>query len=160
MYLKSRVTRHTIFGNFIFPSFKTSHTTLFWFLGDTQGARFYGKHGTTLHLFVMLFPVQYMEKRFALETRAKKAFLIKNERSTKTSVCGRKKKRENIFSDSQWCLCFGYGAENKICSIKETQAFCFILFRSGAKQSKNTIFGVKKIHPLWGGPWSQRSVVF
>ena len=26
-------------------------------------------HGTTLHLFVMLFPVQYMEKRFALETR-------------------------------------------------------------------------------------------
>ena len=57
--------------HFIFPSFKTSHTTLFWFLGDTQGARFYDKHGTTLHLFVMLFPVQYMEKRFALETRGK-----------------------------------------------------------------------------------------
>ena len=31
--------------------------------------RFYDMHGTTLHLFVMLFPVQYMEKRFALETR-------------------------------------------------------------------------------------------
>ena len=41
----------------------------FWFLGDTQGAGFYDKHGTTLHLFVILFPVQYMEKRFALETR-------------------------------------------------------------------------------------------
>ena len=26
-------------------------------------------HGTTLHLFVILFPVQYMEKRFALEAR-------------------------------------------------------------------------------------------
>ena len=39
-----------------------------------------------------------------------------------------KRKGKNIFSDSQWCLCFGYGAENKICSIKETQAFCFILF--------------------------------
>ena len=25
-------------------------------------------HGTTLHLFVILFPVQYMEKRFVLET--------------------------------------------------------------------------------------------
>ena len=34
-----------------------------------QGARFYYKHGATLHLFVILFPVQYMEKRFALETR-------------------------------------------------------------------------------------------
>ena len=45
------------------------HTQRFWFLGDTQGARFYDKHGTTLHLFVILFPVQYMEKRFALETR-------------------------------------------------------------------------------------------
>ena len=55
--------------DFIFPSFKTTHTTLFWFLGDTQGARFYDKHGTTLHLFVILFPVQYMEKRFALETK-------------------------------------------------------------------------------------------
>ena len=32
-------------------------------------------HGTTLHLFVILFPVQYMEKRFALETR--ESFLIK-----------------------------------------------------------------------------------
>ena len=30
---------------------------------------FYDMHGTTLHLFVMLFPVQYMEKRFTLETR-------------------------------------------------------------------------------------------
>ena len=45
------------------------HTQRFWFLGDTQGARFYDKHGTTLHLFVILFPVQYMEKRFALETK-------------------------------------------------------------------------------------------
>ena len=27
-------------------------------------------HGTTLHLFVILFPVQYMEKRFVLETKA------------------------------------------------------------------------------------------
>ena len=35
-----------------------------------------------------------MEKRFALETR--ESFLIKNERSTKTSACGRKKKREDI----------------------------------------------------------------
>ena len=26
-------------------------------------------HGTTLHLFVISFPVQYMKKRFALETR-------------------------------------------------------------------------------------------
>ena len=26
-------------------------------------------HGTTLHLFVILFPVQYMGKRFAVETR-------------------------------------------------------------------------------------------
>ena len=60
--------------NFIFPSFKTTHTTLFWFLGDTQGARFYDMHGTTLHLFVMLFPVQYMEKHFALETREGKLF--------------------------------------------------------------------------------------
>ena len=48
-----------------FPSFKTSHTTLLAFLGDTQGARFYDMHGTTLHL-VILFSVQYMEKRFAL----------------------------------------------------------------------------------------------
>ena len=55
-------------GDFIFPSFKTSHNA-FWFLGDTQGASFYDKHGTTLHLFVMLFPVQYMEKSFVLETR-------------------------------------------------------------------------------------------
>ena len=37
------------------------------------------------------------------------------------------KRKENIFSDSKWCLRFGYGAENKICSIKETQAFLFYL---------------------------------
>ena len=30
-------------------------------------------HGTTLHLFVILFPVQYMGKRFAVETRGKRA---------------------------------------------------------------------------------------
>ena len=41
------------------------HTQRFWFLEDTQGARFYDMHGTTLHLFVILFPVQYMRKRFA-----------------------------------------------------------------------------------------------
>ena len=40
----------------------------------------------------------------------------------------KKKGEENIFSDSKWCLRFGYGAENKICSIKETRAYCFILF--------------------------------
>ena len=45
---------------FIFPSFKTTHTTLlvFW---ETQGAGFYDKHGTTLHLFVMLFPAIHGE---------------------------------------------------------------------------------------------------
>ena len=32
-------------------------------------------HGTTLHLFVILFPVQYMEKHFVLETG--ESFLIK-----------------------------------------------------------------------------------
>ena len=54
----------------IYFSFLQNYThNPFWFLGDTQGARFYDMHGTTLHLFVMLFPVQYMEKRFALETR-------------------------------------------------------------------------------------------
>ena len=37
-------------------------------LGDKQGAGFYDLHGTTLHLFV-LFPVQYIGKHFALETR-------------------------------------------------------------------------------------------
>ena len=42
----------------------------FWFFGDTQGARFYDMHGTTLHLFVILFPLQYMGKGFAVETRA------------------------------------------------------------------------------------------
>ena len=36
---------------------------------DTPGARFYDMHGTTLQLFVIFFPVQYMGKRFALETR-------------------------------------------------------------------------------------------
>ena len=40
------------------------------------------------------------------------------------------KRKENIFSDSKWCLRFGYGAENKICSIKETQAFLFYLVHS------------------------------
>ena len=45
------------------------HTQRFWFLEDTQGAGFYDTHGTTLHLFVILFPVQYMGKRFAVETR-------------------------------------------------------------------------------------------
>ena len=88
-----------------------------------------------------------------------KAFLIKNERSTKTSVCGRKKKRENIFSDSQWCLCFGYGAENKICSIKETQAFCFILFKSlfcpkWPKREKSRFFTIFfHFFVFWGGFW-------
>ena len=42
---------------------------------------------------------------------------------------GRKGKNGKFEHPPQWCLCFGYGAENKICSIKETQAFCFILFR-------------------------------
>ena len=32
-------------------SFLQNFTTLFWSLGDTQGARFYDKYGTTLHLF-------------------------------------------------------------------------------------------------------------
>ena len=45
-------------------SFKTSHNNAFWFLGDTQGVRFY-VHGTTLHLFVILFPGAI---HFALET--------------------------------------------------------------------------------------------
>ena len=46
--------------------------------GATNGVRLCGggeerggggkETGTTLHLFVILFPVQYMEKRFALET--------------------------------------------------------------------------------------------
>ena len=39
----------------IFPS-KLHTTTLFGFW-ETKGARFYDVHGTTLHLFVMLFPV-------------------------------------------------------------------------------------------------------
>ena len=42
------------------------HTQRFWFLEDTQGARFYDMHGTTLHLFVIyIVSVQYMRKRFA-----------------------------------------------------------------------------------------------
>ena len=53
----------------MFPSFKTSHTTLLVFGRHTKGSRFYDKHGTTPHLFVILFPVQYMKKCFALETR-------------------------------------------------------------------------------------------
>ena len=53
---------------FLYFSFLQNFTR-FWFLGDTQGARFYDMHGTALHLFVILFSAQYMEKRFALETR-------------------------------------------------------------------------------------------
>ena len=106
-------------------SFLQNYTQRFWFLGDTQGAGFYDMHGTTLHLFVILFPVQYMEKRFTLETR--ESFLIKISEIQKP--VWKKKGEENIFSDSKWCLRFGYGAENKICSIKETRAYCFILFR-------------------------------
>ena len=43
--------------NQFYFSFKTSHTTLLVFLGDTQNAGFYDSimHGTTLHLFVILF---------------------------------------------------------------------------------------------------------
>ena len=44
-------------------------------------------------LFVMLFPVQYMEKRFTLETR--ESFLIKNERSTETSEFGNTKNKDS-----------------------------------------------------------------
>ena len=80
------------FHNFIFPSFKTTHTTLFWFLGDTQGARFYDKHGTTLHLFVILFPVQYMEKRFALES-----FLIKISEIQKPARVEEKRREKYFF---------------------------------------------------------------
>ena len=80
---------------FIFPSFKTTHTTLFWFLGDTQGARFYDKHGTTLHLFVILFPVQYMEKRFALETR--ESFLIKISEIQKPARVEEKRRGKYFF---------------------------------------------------------------
>ena len=76
--------------SFYFSFFQNFTHNAFWFLGDTQGARFYDKHGTTLHLFVMLFPVQYMEKRFALETR--ESFLIKNERSTKKQACVEEKR--------------------------------------------------------------------
>ena len=55
---------------FIFPSFKTSHTTLFWFLEDTQGARFYDMHGTTLHLFVIYIVSRAIhEETFRVETR-------------------------------------------------------------------------------------------
>ena len=84
-------------------------------------------HGTTLHLFVILFPVQYMEKRFALETR--ESFLIKISEIQKPARVEEKKERKIFVPDSKWCLRFGYGAENKICSIKETRAYCFILFR-------------------------------
>ena len=43
--------------------------THFWFWKTQQGARFCDKHGTALHLFVILLPVQCMGKRFAVETR-------------------------------------------------------------------------------------------
>ena len=38
-------------------------TQRFWFLGDTQGARFSDVR-TTSHLFVILFPLRHMEKPF------------------------------------------------------------------------------------------------
>ena len=64
-----RRSRHQHHHQLLFFLPSKLHTQRFWFLGDTQGARFYDKHGTTLHLFVILFPMQYMDKRFALETR-------------------------------------------------------------------------------------------
>ena len=43
-------------------------------------------HGTTLHLPVILFPVHYMEKRFALETRGKQkeGRMYKKKKTTMT----------------------------------------------------------------------------
>ena len=74
------------------------HTQRFWFLGDTQGVRFYDKHGTTLHLFVILFPVQYTEKRFALETRVyKESFLIKISEIQKPARVEEKRRGKYFF---------------------------------------------------------------
>ena len=50
-----------------FFSFLQNYTHNAFGFWETQ--RLFDMHGTTLHLFVILFPVQYMEKRFALETR-------------------------------------------------------------------------------------------
>ena len=56
------------------------------------------------------------------------------------------KRKENIFSDSKWCLRFGYGAENKICSIKETQAFLFYLVqKKRTKESRLSKGGDRKV---------------
>ena len=52
-------------------------------------------HGTTLHLFVILFPVQYMGKRFALETR--ESFLIKISEVPKPARVEEKKERKIFF---------------------------------------------------------------
>ena len=47
------------------------HTQRFWFLEDTQGARFYDMHGTTLHLFVIYIVSRAIhEETFRVETRA------------------------------------------------------------------------------------------
>ena len=60
-------------------------------------------HGTTLHLFVILFSVQYMEKRFALETRAsrhlskrEKKIIAQNSFLFCFSWCGRPPKKQKI----------------------------------------------------------------
>ena len=72
-------------GAFIFPSFKTSHNA-FGFLGDTQGAGFYDMHGTTLlFVIILLFPVQYMGKRFAVETRENIGSSSNNSKRTRTN---------------------------------------------------------------------------
>ena len=42
-------------------------------------------HAAILYLFVILFSVQYMEKRFALETR--ESFLIKSSEHKNQHVC-------------------------------------------------------------------------
>ena len=57
------------------------------------------------------------------------------------------KRKENIFSDSKWCLRFGYGAENKICSIKETQDFLFYLVQK-KKLKKLASSGRKSLQSL------------
>ena len=63
-------------------------------------------HGTTLHLFVILFPVQYMEKRFArrfapvfgsLERvwSEESVSAMRNHHEEKEKVVGGKKKKQN-----------------------------------------------------------------
>ena len=71
MHSRKSVRVSSTFPNTLYFCFLPNFTHTLLVLGDTQGARFYDKHRTTLHLFVILFPVQYMEKRFALETRGK-----------------------------------------------------------------------------------------